>query len=160
MARGGGFVMLSVFGRAVVVAGAVVMALGSATGAAAAKPRPPVLAFSPAPYNYGQVAAGGTASQTFTLANTGGQATGRLAVTLTGAAAFTITGDTCRSLAPGKRCTVTVRFTPVKSGTVTATLTAAGKKSGAATAADGSRRGPGLGLDLDHIYWAGTSKTI
>ena len=53
-----------------VVAGAMVMALGSAAGAAAAKPRPPVLAFSPAPYNYGQVAAGGAASQTFTLANT------------------------------------------------------------------------------------------
>ncbi len=104
--------MGSVFGRAVVVAGAVVMALGSAAGAAAAKPGPPALAFSPAPYNYGQVAAGGAASQTFTLANTGGQATGRLAVTLTGAAAFTITGDACHSLAPGKRCTITVRFAP------------------------------------------------
>ena len=34
--------MRSVFGRAVVVAGAVVVALGSAAGAAAAKPRPPV----------------------------------------------------------------------------------------------------------------------
>ena len=153
--------MGSVFGRAVVVAGAVVMALGSAAGAAAAKPRPPVLAFSPAPYNYGQVVAGGAASQTFTLANTGGQATGRLAVTLTGAAAFTITGGTCHSLAPGKRCTVTVRFTPVTSGTVTATLTAAGKKRGAATAEDVlTGAGGGLGLDLDHIYWAGTSQTI
>ena len=91
--------MGSVFGRAVVVAGAVVMALGSAAGAAAAKPGPPALAFSPAPYNYGQVAAGGAASQTFTLANTGGQATGRLAVTLTGAAAFTITGGTCAGTA-------------------------------------------------------------
>ena len=48
--------MRSAFGRAVVVAGAVVMALGSAAGAAAAKPRPPVLTFSPAPYNYAQVA--------------------------------------------------------------------------------------------------------
>ena len=152
--------MGSVFGRAVVVAGAVVMALGSAAGAAA-KPRPPVLAFSPAPYNYGQVVAGGAASQTFTLSNTGGQATGRLAVTLTGAAAFTITGGTCHSLAPGKRCTVTVRFTPVTSGTVTATLTAAGKKRGAATAEDVlTGAGGGLGLDVDHIYWAGTSQTI
>src|SRR3984957_10263243 len=162
MGPGRGVVMGSVFGRAVVVvAGAVVMALGSAAGTAAAKPRPPVLAFSPAPYNYGQVAAGGAASQTFTLANTGGHATGRLAVTLTGAAAFTITGDTCHRLAPGKRCTVTVRFTPVKSGTVTATLTAAGKKHGAATAADVlTGAGQGLGLDLDHLSWAGTSQTI
>jgi hypothetical protein len=60
--------MRSVFSRAVVVAGAVVMALGSAAGAAAAKPRPAVLTFSPAPFNYGQVAAGGAAAQTFTLA--------------------------------------------------------------------------------------------
>ena len=123
--------MRSVFGRAVVVAGAVVVALGSAAGAAAAKPRPPVLAFSPAPYNYGQVAAQAT-SQTFTLANTGGQATGRLRVTLTGAAAFTLTGETCHSLGPGKRCTVTVRFAPASSGTVTATLTAAGTSKRAA----------------------------
>jgi hypothetical protein len=71
--------MRSVLGRAVVVAGAVVVALGSTAGAAAAKPQPPALAFSPAPYNYGQVAAGGAASQTFTLANTGGQATVRRA---------------------------------------------------------------------------------
>ena len=153
--------MRSAFGRAVVVAGAVVMALGSAAGAAAAKPRPPVLTFSPAPYDYGQVAAGGAASQTFTLANTGGQGTGRLRVTLAGAAAFTITGDTCHSLAPGKRCTVTVRFTPVTSGIVTATLTAAGKKRGATPAADVlTGTGQGLGLNLDHIYWAGTSQTI
>ena len=124
--------MRSVFGRAVVVAGAVVVALGSAAGAAAAKPRPPVLAFSPAPYNYGQVAAGQAASQTFTLANTGGRATGRLRVTLTGAAAFTLTGETCHSLGPGKRCTVTVRFAPARSGTVTATLTAAGTSKRAA----------------------------
>ena len=153
--------MRSAFGRAVVVAGAVVMALGSAAGTAAAKPRPPVLTFSPAPYNYGQVAAGGAASQTFTLANAGGQGTGRLRVTLAGAAAFTITGDTCHSLAPGKRCTVTVRFTPVTSGIVTATLTAAGKKRGATAAADVlTGAGRGLGLDLEHIYWAGTSQTI
>src|SRR6185312_755975 len=152
--------MRSAFSRAVVVAGAVVMALGSAAGAAA-KPRPPVLTFSPAPYNYGQVAAGGAVSQTFTLANTGGQGTGRLRVTLTGAGAFTITGDTCHHLAPGKRCTVTVRFTPVTSGTVTATLAAAGKKRGTATAADVlTGAGRSLGLDLDHIYWAGTSQTI
>jgi hypothetical protein len=79
--------------------------------------------------------------------------------------ALMITGQAHRSggysLAPGKRCAVTVRFTPVKSGTVTATLTAAGKKRGATTAADVlTGAGRGLGLDLDHIYWAGTSQTI
>jgi hypothetical protein len=77
-----------------VVAGAVVVALGSAAGVAAAKPRPPALALTPSPFDYGQVAAGQAASRTFTLANTGGQATGRLRVTLAGSAAFTITGDT------------------------------------------------------------------
>ena len=152
--------MGSVFGRAVLVAGAVVMALGSAAGAAAAKPRPPVLAFSPAPYNYGQVAAGGAASQTFTLANTGGRATGKLAVTLTGAAAFTITGDTCHRLAPGKRCTITVRFAPTGAGTVTASLSAASKggPQHAASAADALTGGRGLGAAPGQIYWVSTDE--
>jgi hypothetical protein len=154
LARDGGFVMRSVFGRAVVVAGAVVVALGSASGAAAAKPRPPVLAFSPAPYNYGQVAAGQAASQTFTLANTGGRATGRLRVTLTGATAFTLTGETCHSLGPGKRCRVTVRFAPAGSGTVTATLTAAGTSKRAA-ATDALTGVGGVGAPPpSHLYWA------
>ena len=81
-------------------------------------------------------------------------------MTLAGAAAFTITGDTCHSLAPGKRCTVAVRFTPVTSGIVTATLTAAGTKGGATAADVLTGAGPGLGLDVDHIYWAGASQTI
>jgi hypothetical protein len=117
----------SAFGRAMVVAGAVVLALGPAAGVAAATPRPPVLAFTPSPFDYGQVAAGQTASHTFTLANTGGQATGALTDTLTGVAAFTVTGDTCTgiSLAAGGTCTVTVRFAPASMATDTATLTAA-----------------------------------
>ncbi len=153
--------MGSAFGRVVVVAGAVVMALGSFAGAAAAKPRPPVLAFSPAPYDYGQVAAGGAASQTFTLANTGGRATGRLAVTLTGAAAFTITGDACHSLAPGKRCTITVRFAPTRAGTVTASLTAASKGGHrhAATASDAlAGAGRSLGASPGQIFWVSTDE--
>ena len=46
-----GVVMGSVFGRAIVVAGAVVVALGSAAGVAAATPRPPALAFTPSPFD-------------------------------------------------------------------------------------------------------------
>jgi hypothetical protein len=61
-------------------------------GQAAAKPKPPVLAFSPSSHDYGQVTAGQTASQAFTLANSGGQATGRLKVMVAGAAGFSITG--------------------------------------------------------------------
>ena len=49
-------------------------------------------------------------------------------MTLAGAAVFTITGDSCKNLAPGKKCTVTVQFAPAHGGTVAATLTAAGKK--------------------------------
>jgi hypothetical protein len=71
------------------------------------------------------------ASQTFTLANSGRPATGRLTVRLTSSAAFTISGDTCKSLAPRKTCTVTARFAPT--GTGTATLTAASKKQATAT---------------------------
>lgn len=144
--------MGSVFGRAGLVAGALVAMVGSATGAAAAKPRPPALAFTPSPYGYGQVAAGHAASRTFTLGNLGRSATGRLAVTLAGAAAFTITGDTCKSLSPGKRCTVTVRFAPAHVGAVTATLSAASKKQAAATdvlTGTGAVGGPAP----SHLYW-------
>ena len=87
----------------------------------------PALSFTPAPFGYGQVGTGQAVAQTFTLANTGGQATGALTETLTGAAAFTITSDTCTgiSLAAGGTCTVTVRFAPASTATGTATLTAA-----------------------------------
>ncbi len=144
--------MGSLFGRAVLVAGAIVAMVGSATGAAAG-PRPSALVFAPSPYSYGQVAAGQTASQTFTLSNPGRSATGRLTVTLAGAAAFTITGDTCKRLRPGKRCAVTVRFAPTGAGAVTATLTAASKKQAAATdvlTGTGGVGGPAPG----HLAWA------
>jgi hypothetical protein len=144
--------MGSLFGRAVLVAGAIVATVGSATGAAAG-PRPSALVFTPSPYSYGQVAAGQTASQTFTLSNPGRSATGRLTVKLAGAAAFTITGDTCKSLPPRKRCAVTVRFAPAGTDAVTATLTAASKKQAAATdvlTGTGEVGGP----PPAHLYWA------
>jgi hypothetical protein len=85
------------------------------------------LSFTPAPFDYGQVGTGQAISKTFTLANSGGSATGVLTGTVTGAAAFTITGDTCTgiSLAAGGTCTVTVRFAPSSMAAGTATLTAA-----------------------------------
>ena len=104
-------------------------------GTASAASRGPVLAFTPAPDDYGHVTPGQTASQKFTLANTGMMATGKLRVRLAGAAAFKITGTTCKNLAPGKKCTVTVRFKLAMSTAVTATLIAVGQKR-AATAAD------------------------
>jgi hypothetical protein len=150
-------VIRGVIRRAALAAGAAVVVAGSVAGAAAAKPRPPVLAFTPSPYSYGQVAAGrGAASQTFTLANSGGQATGRLRVRVDGAAVFTITGDTCKTLRPGKKCTVTVRFAPASAGTVTATLTAAGKKP-AATATVALTGTGALGAAPGHLYWTNSS---
>jgi virginiamycin B lyase len=89
--------MRSAVRRAMVVTGALVIVSGPAAGVAAANARPPVLAFSPAPFDYGQVTVGQTPapSQVFTLTNTGGSASGPLTVTVAGSAAFTITQDTC-----------------------------------------------------------------
>jgi hypothetical protein len=85
-----------------------------------------------------------------------GQARGPLWLRLAGAAAFSITGDTCtrKSLRPGKSCTVRVRFAPASPGTVTATLTAAGKKKPAATATVAlTGTGASLGAVPGHLYW-------
>jgi hypothetical protein len=148
--------MRSVFGRVVVVAGAFVVVLGSAAGEAVAKPRPAVLAFRPAPYEYGPVPVGQRKARTFTLANTGGRASGALTVRLSGPAAFTITADTCRaSLAPGKRCTVRVRFAPARAGAVTATLRAVSKNRAAAARDALAGAGKGPGGAQGQIYWAG-----
>ncbi len=138
--------------RRVAAAGAAgVLAAGLAVVAAgpAAAAGPPVLAFTPSPYDYGQVTVGQKASQTFTLANSGDSASGTVTITLTGAAAFTITADQCTgtSLGPRKSCTVAVRFAPTSAGTVTATLTATGEH---ATATDSLT---GTGVSAAHLYW-------
>jgi hypothetical protein len=70
--------------------------------------------------------------------NSGGSATGALTISLSGAgaAAFTVTSDTCSatSLGPKKRCTVMVTYTGTSSGnTDTATLSAMGRKRSATT---------------------------
>jgi len=112
---------------------------------------PPLLEFTPSPYDYGQVTIGQGATQTFTLANSGGQATGALTVTLAGPAAFTASADTCTgaSLAPGGSCTVTVRLAPASTTTVSATLTGASTNPAAtATAAL-----TGTGVLPSHLYW-------
>jgi hypothetical protein len=117
-----------------------------------------VLAFRPAPYDYGQVWPGQRAAETFTLVNTGGRASGALRVTISGSAAFTITGGTCRSsVGPGKKCKVRVRFAPARAGAVTGTLRAASKKHYkcqvlASDALTGT--GKGLGAGPGDIYWA------
>ena len=123
----------------------------------AARPTGPVLAFSPSPYDYGQVSRGQSASQTFILSNSGQKTTGRLRVRLSGPAAFSITRDTCRKarLRPGGACAITVRLAPSRAGRITATLTAASKggPQHAATAADVLTGGRVLGAAPGQIYW-------
>lgn len=124
----------------------LVPAAGQAGGA-------PAIAWSPTTsdgtYDYGAVTVGQTASQTFTLTNSGGRATGTLAVALSGSSAFTITADGCsaRSLAPTKSCDVTVQYAPTAGGSDTATLTATGEHASASLTLTGSGTVPG------HVYW-------
>ena len=133
----------------VIVAAAALLApaAGQAGGA-------PAIAWSPTTsggtYNYGAVNVGQTATQTFTLTNSGGRATGTLVVALSGSAAFTITADGCtaRSLGPRKSCTVTVQYAPTVGGSDTATLTATGEHASASLTLTGS------GTVSGHVYWA------
>jgi hypothetical protein len=130
----------------------VVLAMAGVGGVAAAGPAAaagaPVLAFSPAPFGYGKVTTGQTASQVFTLANTGGSASGRLTVTMAGSAWFTIAADACTgaSLKPGQSCAVTVQFAPTIEATGTATVTASTKGTVLATDAV-------TGTGVGHLYW-------
>jgi hypothetical protein len=122
---------------AALVAAAAAIAVSAAAAAAA---KPPVLAWSPATYSYGTLAAGQTAATTFTLASSGGSASSALKITVPGSAAFAKTADTCTgtSPGPGKTCTVTVAYTapavPGQAGI--ATLTAAGNKPVGTTVTD------------------------
>src|SRR5579859_45155 len=123
----------------------------AAAGPAAAKTGP-VLSFPPSPDDFGAVTIGQTATHTLTLANTGGSPTRALTVALSGPAGFAITGNACTgtSLAPGKKCAVTVQFAPSTLGTVTALLTAISNK-GTVTATDPLT---GTGQAVPHLYCA------
>ena len=120
---------------AAVAAGAsLVVVVG---GQAGGSPRTPSIDWSPSTsggFDFGLVAVGKTASQTFTLTNSGGSASAALTVTLSGPPTVTITDDTCTatSLGPGKSCTVTVQYAPTSSGPGgEVTLEASGKKAAA-----------------------------
>ena len=130
--------------RAGVLAGAAAVLVGSGTGIAAAQ-QAPRLMITPNPGNFGTVPVGGTSTRTFTLANTGGSASGNLTVTVSSGPPYAITGTTCRgSLPPRQTCTVTVRFAPANKVTATATLTAAGQRPEARATAtlDGATHPP------------------
>src|SRR6266545_474363 len=135
----------------VAAAAAAVTLLVPAAGQGAGAP---ALAWSPTngAYDYGTVTVGQTASQTFTLTNSGGSATGILTVTLSGSSAFTKTADGCTatSLGPRKSCSVSVQYAPTTAGqSDSATLAASGKK----TAASASLTLTGAGASR-HVYWA------
>ena len=134
---------------------AAAAALAGATSAVA-KPAAPALAFTPSSYDYGRVTPGESASKRFRLTNSGRKATGKLKVTLSGAAAFSVTRDRCSGtkLRPGKSCVVRVRFAPAGEATVTATLIAASKKHRVSATAALSGTGAGLGAAPGFIYWA------
>ena len=146
--------MRGVMGRAVVLAAVVVGLLGVPVSAASAGARPAVLAFERSQYAYGLVSVGARPERVFTLANSGGRASGALSVSVSGSASFTVMADTCTgtSLGPGKSCTVTVRFAPRTVGAVSAKLVAVGKNRAASASVDlsGADRGsePGLNTSI------------
>ncbi|MFI6833101.1 choice-of-anchor D domain-containing protein [Kribbella sp. NPDC050241] len=142
---------------AVAVALVAMTAMLAGATSAVAKPGVPVLAFAPSPYDFGRVTPGESASRGFTLTNTGRKATGKLKVTLSGAATFTVTSDRCSGtrLRPGKSCVVMVRFAPTSVATATATVAAASKGRVSATVAL-SGTGTGLGgAQPGQLYWSG-----
>ena len=98
--------------------GVSVVNLASAAGT-------PNLSVSPNPYDFGSRNLNTTTAQTFTVANTG---TAPLAVgqlSLSGAADFKVTTDSCTgtTVAPSGNCSVQVSFTPTVLGALSATLT-------------------------------------
>jgi hypothetical protein len=148
--------------RAAVTAGVVAALLVPAGGVAMAagplaRPQPPQgLAFSPAPYDFGQVTMGQRATETFTLTKTGPGRMPPVMITVPGSAAFTITANTClappsrpaQPSPPQSKCMVTVQFAPVGTGTVTARLTAT---------TNGHGRGLGRGTVTDSLTGTGAN---
>ena len=96
------------------------------------------LAITPAARDFGSVVMGAqSAPLTFTVTNTGGQATGVPAAALTGAGAgeFAIAGSTCtQTLAPGATCAIQIRFAPTAIASAMATLGATASPGGSVSA--------------------------
>jgi virginiamycin B lyase len=135
------------------VAGTAMIAVLGASGVLAAPL--PSLSWSPTTtpgtFDYGTVVIGDTASQAFTLTNSGGSSSAALAISLSGSSVFSIIADGCSGSALGPRssCTVMVSYAPVAAEHDTATLTAIGKKASALAALTLSGSGP----PARYIYW-------
>ena len=138
-----------------VLAAAAAALLVPAAGQAASTPA--ALAWSEGgstltPYSYGTLDAGATASQTFTLTNSGGRASAALTVALTGSSAFSISSDSCTatSLGPAKSCQVTVAYSPSAAGASDgATLTVTGMQAPATSL---NLAGSGAS-STGNVYW-------
>jgi hypothetical protein len=78
---------------------------------------------NPASVNFGAMQVGDNPSLSVTVTNTSGLPTGIQGISLTGSAAFTLTGNTCPGvLAGGASCTIQVTFQPIVSATFSSNL--------------------------------------
>jgi hypothetical protein len=103
-----------------------------------AAPASALLSITPASFYYGFVVLGSNASNTFTITNGGGGASGPLVDAITGpnAARFSISNDLCLgiSLGPGTSCTLVVKYSPTVQTADSASLNVSGSSSSTASA--------------------------
>ncbi len=100
---------------------------------------PASVSINPSLQNFGSVVSGTQGgTQTFTVTNTGGVATGNLTNTLSGTdqGSFTIVSGNCAGVAlnPNATCNVVVRFDPASVGSKAANLNVSGTPGGTASA--------------------------
>jgi hypothetical protein len=100
---------------------------------------PGALHIAPATQNFGMaVVNNGSATQTFTVTNSGQQATGAVTVSLGGtdASAFVVAADGCSGqlVAAGSTCQITIRFNPGDIGAKAASLAVSANPGGTAVA--------------------------
>lgn len=87
---------------------------------------------TPTSVAFGNLAVGTAGLRTVTVANTGNAPLVVGAPTVTGAAAFTVSANTCGTVQAGATCAVTVRAAPTAPGALTGTLTVPNNGIGAA----------------------------
>jgi len=108
---------------------------------------PANLVAAPLTHDFGAVTTGSSGTQSITITNTGGVASGVAATSLGGtdAGQFSIASDTCgTALNPGGTCAVTVRFSPTTTGAKVARLSVTASPGGTAmTDLTGSGLAPG-----------------
>jgi hypothetical protein len=146
----------------VILAGASAAVTLLAPTAGHTRPPAPTLVWTPqasGSFDFGTVAVGQTAMQTFTLTSSKGKIEG-LTVTLSGSATFTKTSDGCSGTqtsvnAARKSCSVTVQYAPATAGQAdSATLAVSSNKP--AALASLALTGAGAGATTSrHLYWTG-----